>query len=41
MSPAPDKCIANNPAAIQAATFLRALVIKKLVNEPPGAPIIK
>jgi multiple sugar transport system substrate-binding protein len=30
------KCIAANPAAIEAATFVRSLVTKKLVNPPGG-----
>ncbi|MHB1782538.1 MAG: ABC transporter substrate-binding protein [Acidimicrobiales bacterium] len=31
------KCVANNPGAIEAATFVRELVKKKLVNAPGGA----
>lgn len=31
------KCVADNPAAIEAATFVRGLVEKKLVNEPGGS----
>jgi multiple sugar transport system substrate-binding protein len=30
------KCVANNSAAIEAASFVRELVTKKLVNEPGG-----
>ena len=32
-----SKCVADNPAAIEAATFIRNLVAKKITNEPPGA----
>jgi multiple sugar transport system substrate-binding protein len=31
------KCVADNPAAVHAATFVRSLVEKKLVNEPGGS----
>jgi multiple sugar transport system substrate-binding protein len=31
-----SKCVANNPAAIEAATFVRGLVTKKIVNQPGG-----
>jgi multiple sugar transport system substrate-binding protein len=31
-----SKCVANNPATIEAATFVRSLVTKKLVNPPGG-----
>ena len=31
------KCVADNSAAIEAATFVRGLVGKKITNEPPGA----
>jgi ABC-type glycerol-3-phosphate transport system substrate-binding protein len=31
------QCVADNPAAIEAATFVRNLVAKKIANEPPGA----
>jgi multiple sugar transport system substrate-binding protein len=31
------KCVANNPEAIEAATFVRSLVTNKIVNEPGGA----
>ena len=37
MNVAQTKCVADNPGAIQAATFVRGLVTKKLANEPPGA----
>jgi multiple sugar transport system substrate-binding protein len=37
MSTDQSKCVANNPGAIEAATFVRNLVTKKLVNEPGGA----
>jgi multiple sugar transport system substrate-binding protein len=30
-------CVADNSAAIEAATFVRGLVSKKITNEPPGA----
>jgi multiple sugar transport system substrate-binding protein len=30
------QCVANNPAAIEAATFVRNLVTKKVVNQPGG-----
>ncbi len=32
-----SKCVANNPQAVEAATFVRSLVQKKLVNEPGGS----
>jgi ABC-type glycerol-3-phosphate transport system substrate-binding protein len=31
-----SKCVANNAAAIEAATFVRGLVTKKVVNAPGG-----
>jgi ABC-type glycerol-3-phosphate transport system substrate-binding protein len=31
------KCVADNAAAIEAATFVRNMVAKKITNEPPGA----
>ena len=31
------ECVADNPGAIRAATFVRGLVTKGLANEPPGA----
>ena len=31
------KCMANSPANIEAATFVRSLVTKKLVNQPGGS----
>jgi multiple sugar transport system substrate-binding protein len=37
MNPTQSKSVADNPAAIEAATFVRSLVEKKLVNEPGGA----
>jgi len=37
MNPNQTRCIANNTAAIEAATFVRNLVAKKIANEPPGA----
>jgi multiple sugar transport system substrate-binding protein len=30
-------CVADNPAAVEAASFVRGLVTKKLVNEPGGS----
>lgn len=37
MNSAQTKCVANNPGAIEAATFVRDLVTKKLVNQPGGS----
>jgi multiple sugar transport system substrate-binding protein len=37
MNASQTKCVADNSGAIQAATFVRGLVTKKLANEPPGA----
>jgi multiple sugar transport system substrate-binding protein len=37
MSTDQSKCVANNPGAIEAASFVRDLVTKKLVNEPGGS----
>jgi multiple sugar transport system substrate-binding protein len=32
-----SQCVANNPAAIEAASFVRSLVTKKVVNQPGGS----
>jgi multiple sugar transport system substrate-binding protein len=37
MTPTQNKCVANNPGAIEAATFVRSLVQNKLVNAPGGS----
>ena len=37
MSADQSKCVANNPAAIEAATFVHDLVTKKVVNQPGGS----
>jgi multiple sugar transport system substrate-binding protein len=36
-TPDQSKCVVDNPPAVQAATFVRSLVEKKLVNSPGGA----
>ena len=37
LNPTQSKCVAGSAASIEAATFVRSLVSKKLVNEPGGS----
>lgn len=37
MNPTQTKCVADNPAAIQAATFVRNLISSGLANQPGGS----